>query len=390
MVNFKLESIQTDMEKVDLKLLKEIALEEIKKANSPEELGEVFNKYLGKQGELVSVLRSLVNLSKEEKVRIGKEANEVKNILRIEFEKKEKELKEAKKRESEEKEWLDVTIPGKKPKIGHLHPLTLVRRKIEEIFQGMGFSVADGPEIETDFYNFEALNIPKDHPARDMWDTFWVKPNIKSSAYASPSRNASDEHSKASSFAKASEDGSAGKQKLKLLLRTHTSPVQIRFMEKNNPPLRIIIPGRIFRHEATDASHDFQFHHIEGLMVGRDISVANFKGIMQEFFSSFFGKKIDLRLRPSYFPFTEPSFEIDTTCVVCGGKGCSVCKEAGWLEMMGCGMVHPNVYKNSGLKEEGLTGFAFGMGWDRLTMMMYKINEIRLLQSGDLRFLSQF
>jgi len=353
------------MEKVDSKLLKEKALEEIKKANSPEELGEVFNKYLGKQGELINVLRSLADLNKEEKVRIGMEANEVKDILRMEFEKKEKELKEEKKRESEEKEWLDVTIPGKKPKAGHLHPLTLVRWKIEEIFKGMGFSVADGPEVETDFYNFEALNIPKDHPARDMWDTLWIK-------------------------APASAKASAGKQQSKLLLRTHTSPVQIRYMENNKPPLRIIIPGRIFRKEATDASHDFQFHHVEGLMVGKDISVANFKGIMQEFFSSFFGKQTDLRLRPSYFPFTEPSFEIDITCVVCGGKGCSVCKEAGWLEMMGCGMVHPNVYKNSGLKEKGLTGFAFGMGWDRLTMMMYKINEIRLLQSGDLRFLSQF
>lgn len=352
-----------------LKLLKEKAVTEIKEAKDSKELGEIFELYFGKQGELNKILRSLSGLSSEEKAKLGKEANETKVFLRSEFDKKESELKQEVGLMAEAKEWFDVTIPGKKPKIGHLHPLTLVRRKIEEIFEGMGFSIADGPEVETDWYNFEALNIPKEHPARDMWDTFWVKPKSKSSAYAK---------------------STMGRQNSKLLLRTHTSPVQVRYMEKNTPPLRIIIPGRIFRHEATDSSHEFQFHHIEGLMVGKDISVANFKGIMQEFFTRFFGKIIDLRLRPSYFPFTEPSFEIDVTCVVCGGKGCSVCKESGWLEMMGCGMVHPNVYKNSGLKQEGLTGFAFGMGWDRLTMMMYKVNEIRWFQSGDLRFLNQF
>ncbi|MBI2038612.1 MAG: phenylalanine--tRNA ligase subunit alpha, partial [Candidatus Nealsonbacteria bacterium] len=202
---------------------------------------------------------------------------------------------------------------------------------------------------------FDALNIPKDHPAREMWDTFWLKPR---------NRN--------------------------LLLRTHTSPVQIRHLEKNNPPLRIIAPGKVFRYEATDASHETNFYQLEGLMVGKKISAANFKAIIQEFFSRFFNKEVKVRLRPSYFPFTEPSFEVDMTCLNCGGKGCPSCAKSGWLEMMGAGMVHPAVYKNSGLNPKGVTGFAFGMGLDRLAMMKYKIGDIRLFHSGDLRFIKQF
>jgi phenylalanyl-tRNA synthetase alpha chain len=250
------------------------------------------------------------------------------------------------------KELFDPTIPGEKVDFGHLHPLTLVQRKCREIFGEMGFSVALGPEIETEWYNFDALNIPKDHPARDMWDTFWLK---------------------------------NGK-----LLRTHTSPVQIRYMEKNNPPIRIIAPGRIFRHEATDASHEINFYQLEGLMIDKDISVSNFKAIIQEFLSRFFKKPTEIRLRPSYFPFTEPSFEIDMSCVVCEGTGCSVCSQTGWIELMGAGMVHPKVLNAGKINPKHWQGFAFGIGLDRLAMMKYKIDDIRLLYSGDLRFLEQF
>ena len=340
------------MSKINLKLLKNQAEKEMDRAGDLKVLNEVFKKYLGKNGKLTLVLRSLEKLPKAKRVEIGKEANQIKNFLRIEFDKKNQEIKEKVQREAEEKEWIDITAPGKKPVLGHLHPLTLVKRKTEEIFQAMGFSVVEGPEVETEWYNFDALNIPKDHPARDMWDTFYLKN--------------------------------------KLLLRTHTSPVQIRYMEKNNPPLRIIVPGRIFRHEATDASHEFNFYQVEGLMVDKKISAANFKAVIQEFFRRFFEKPIEIRMRPSFFPFTEPSFEVDMTCLNCKGKGCSVCSQSGWIEMMGAGMVHPNVLKATGLNPKNWQGFAFGIGMDRLAMMKYKINDIRLFHSGDLRFLQQF
>jgi phenylalanyl-tRNA synthetase alpha chain len=247
----------------------------------------------------------------------------------------------------------DVTAPGKKIVLGHLHPLTLAKREVEEIFRSMGFSIVQGPEIETEWYNFDALNIPKDHPARDQWDTFWLK-------------------------------------NLKLLLRTHTSPVQIRYMEKHQSPLRIIAPGNVYRHEATDASHEFQLYQVEGLMIDKGISVANFKAIIEEFFSKFFKKQVRSRLRPDFFPFTEPSFDVSITCLICGGKGCPVCKQTGWVEVAGAGMVHPNVLKNCGLNPTKWRGWAFGFGLERLTMMKYKIDDIRLFRSGDLRFLNQF
>ncbi|MDI6591837.1 MAG: phenylalanine--tRNA ligase subunit alpha [Patescibacteria group bacterium] len=340
------------MKKIDLKIIKNRAQKEIEKTSDLKELNDIFKKYLGKRGELTQILRSLEKLPKQKRIKIGKEANQVKNLLRIKFDQKALELKEKVKRQAEEKEWIDITAPGKKPIIGHLHPLTLVKRKVEEIFQGMGFTVVEGPEIETGWYNFDALNIPKEHPARDIWDTFYLKNN--------------------------------------LLLRTHTTPVDVRYMEKNNPPLRIITVGRVFRHEATDASHEVNFYQLDGLMVGKDISVANFKAIIQEFFQRFFEKPIEIRMRPSYFPFTEPSFEVDMTCLNCNGKGCSACQRTGWMEMLGAGMVHPNVFKNSGLNPKNWQGWAFGMGMDRLAMMNYKINDIRLFYSGDLRFLNQF
>jgi len=240
---------------------------------------------------------------------------------------------------------------------GHLHPRTLVMRQALRIFQALGFSVVEGPEIETDWYNFEALNFPKNHPAREMQDTFYVK-------------------------------NPAGGEDL--VARTHTSPVQVRFMEKNNPPLRIVIPGRVFRHEATDASHDYQFYQIEGLMVDKDISVANFKAVMEEFFRRLYKTKVAIRLRPSFFPFTEPSFEVDMGCVFCNQKGCKICGQTGWLEIAGAGMVNQAVFENAGYVRNEWQGFAFGIGFERIVMMKYRIDDIRLMNSGDIRFLNQF
>jgi len=337
---------------ISLKTIKKQAEKELKNAKDLKDLDDIFKKYLGKQGELVKVLRSLKKLPKGKRVKIGKEANELKNFIRQRIERASNEMRKTG-AFAEKEEWIDITIPGKRPAVGHLHPLTQVQRKVEEIFQSMGFSVVEGPEIETEWYNFDALNMPKDHPARDMWNTFWLK-------------------------------------NLKLLLRTHTSPGQVRYMEEKKPPLKIIIPGKVFRHEATDASHETDFYQVEGLMVDKEISAANFKAVIEEFLKKFFGKEIKIRLRPSFFPFTEPSFEVDLSCLSCQGKGCPACSQTGWLEMMGAGMVHPNVYKNSGLNPKDWQGFAFGMGMDRLAMMKYKIHDIRLFHSGDLRFLKQF
>ena len=327
----------------ELKSLKIEAQNEIGQAKDLKSLNDIFKKYLGKQGKLTQILRSLEKLPKAKRVKVGKKANTLKNFLKIKFDQKAQELKEKALREQEEKEWIDITAPGKKPVFGHLHPLTLVKRKTEEIFQAMGFSIVEGPEMETEWYNFDALNIPKDHPVRDILSfgkTLYLK------------------------------EGN--------LLRSHTSPVQIRYLEKNNPPLKIIVPGRVFRHEATDVSHEMNFYQIEGLMVDKMVSVANFKAIIQEFLEKFFVKPMKIRIRPSYFPFVEPGFEVDV-----GG-------EKGWMEVAGAGMVHPNVLKAAGLNPKNWQGFAFGMGMDRLAMMKYKINDIRLFYSGDLRFLNQF
>jgi len=357
----------------------------MKKARDLKELDRIFGKYLGKKGKITILLKNLKSLPKEKRKRRGKELNLLKEFIEKEIEEKAKEIKEKLTAEILKKEKIDITAPGKKISPGHLHPLTQVQRKVEEIFQSMGFSIVEGPEIETEWYNFDALNIPKDHPARDMWNTLWLKPQNQKSKIKNQ----------------------------KLLLRTHTSPVQVRYMEKHNPPLRIIVPGRVFRHEATDSSHETNFYHIEGLMVDKNVSVANFKAIIQKFYQKFFSasakgyggpaeasreggeRQIEIRLIPCYFPFTEPSFEVDITCLACGGKGCPACQKTGWMEMMGAGMVHPAVFKNSGLTPHqyiggGWQGFAFGMGLDRLAMMKYKINDIRLFYSGDLRFLNQF
>jgi len=365
------------MIKSDLENLKKEVKEALEKAGNLDAIEAIYKKYLGKKGDIILILRSLKDLPEKQRKEKGKLANQIKQLIEKEISKKKKKLKAE--GHKTKKEWFDITRPGRKMKIGHLHPLTQIKKIAEEIFESMGFSVVEGPEIETEWYNFDALNIPADHPARDMWDTFWLRQNdiknqIGNRELVAPLPVIAPQLSKNE----------------RLLLRTHTSPVQIRYMERHNPPLRIIVPGKIFRHEATDVSHEFQFYHLEGLMVGNNISVANFKAVLQEFFSRFFRRQVKIRLRPSYFPFTEPSFEVDVSCVVCGSKGCLVCKKSGWLEIMGAGMVHPAVYKNSGLNPKGLTGFAFGMGLDRLAMLKYKINEIRWFHSGDLRFLEQF
>lgn len=330
--------------------LKIEAEKSINQARDLKALDEIFKKYLGKKGELTLILRSIKSLPQNKRKQVGQQANQLRKDIEQFLDNKKKNIQHT--IYKIQNTFFDVTVPGRQPVFGHLHPLTLVRRKAEEIFENMGFSIVDGPEMESEWYNFDALNIPKDHPSRDLWDTFYLKNG--------------------------------------LLLRTHTSPVQIRYMEKHNPPLRIIVPGNVYRHEATDVSHEFQLCQIEGLMVGKKISVANLKAIVGEFFRRFFEKNVGFRLRPDYFSFVEPGFDISIICVVCGGKGCSVCKGSGWVEVAGAGMVHPNVFKACGLISKEWQGWAFGFGLERLAMMKYKINDIRLFRSNDLRFLQQF
>lgn len=321
----------------------------IERVQDLKELDELYRNYLGRQGELTKVLRSLKDLSAEERKEKGKAANRIRQeIEKAVKSKKESFLAKGGFASGKKRDWIDVTAPGIIPSEGHFHPISLVQRQLEEIFQSMGFSVIDGLEIETEYYDFDALNIPKNHPARNLGDTFWLKD-------------------------------------IELLLRTHTSPMQARYMEKHQPPLRIIVPGRCFRHEATDASHDVQFYQVEGLMVGQDVSLVNFKGVIKEFLKRFFGPEMKMRLRPGHFPFTEPSFEVDIMVQQTHHK-----KLGDWLEIMGAGMVHPNVFKAVGYLPGKWQGFAFGVGLDRLAMLKYQIDDIRLFYSGDLRFLKQF
>ncbi len=331
--------------------LKNQAIEEIKKISNFSQLKDVKAKFLGRKGELTRILKGLGSLSKEERPIIGRIANEVKTFIEQLIEDKERELKEKEKREKLEAERLDVTLPGRRPLIGGFHPISLVATEIIEVFKGMGFHIAEGPEIETDYYNFEALNIPKDHPARDMQDTFYIKENV--------------------------------------LLRTHTSPVQIRVMEKYKPPIRIIAPGKVYRRDF-DISHTPMFHQIEGLLVDKRVTFSELKGTLEEFAQRIFGEATKVRFRPSYFPFTEPSAEMDIGCVICKGSGCRVCKGTGWLEILGCGMVDPEVFKAVGYDPEEIVGYAFGLGVERIAMLKYGIDDIRLFFENDLRFLTQF
>jgi len=342
--------------------IKTQALEEIKKVLNEKELFNLRVKYLGRKSEFNNILKGLKNLSPEEKRKIGPLANAVKKEIEGELKSAEKIIKSKKFDHQAEK--IDITVPGNKIKRGHLHILTQVQNEIEDIFTSLGFEIADGPEVETEWYNFDALNIPADHPARDAWDTFWLKPEVQSSKLKIKSE--------------------------RIALRPHTSPAQIRYMQKNKPPFRIIVPGKCFRNEATDAKHEHTFYQFEALMVGDDINVGHFKYIGEQFFSKFFKKNIKVRLRPSFFPFTEPSFEFDISCTVCGGKGCQTCKHTGWLEIGGAGMVNQEVFVASGYPRNKYQGFAWGFGIERLAMMKYKIDDIRLFHSGDLRFVNQF
>ena len=336
-----------------IKQIKEEFSKEASQASNKEQVERINKKYLGKKGVLSAVFPLLRKVDDKERVKIGQELNQLKIYIKKQIEEKLASLAKDKAKDRRgENELFDITIPGLKTETGHLHILTHIIREIEDIFKGMGFSVVEGPEIELDRYNFTKLNFPLNHPSRDAQDTFYLGGEY--------------------------------------LLRTHTSPVQVRYMEKHNPPFRIIIPGRVFRHEATDASHEAQFYQVEGLMVGEDVSLANLKAVLETFIKEFFGKKTVFRWRPGYFPFVEPGVEVDIQCSLCGGKGCPACKYTGWLEVLGAGMVHPNVLKSAGYVPGRWQGFAFGIGLDRLAIIRNKVSNIRLLYSGDLRFLKQF
>ncbi len=320
-------------------------------------------EFLGRKSVLTQFLKSLSSLSPDERRERGSRANEIKREISEAYEAAKLRLESAS--FDAEKEWIDVTDPGEALPVGHLHISTRVEREICDIFRSLGFDISDGPEVETEFYNFDALNVPADHPARDMQDTFWLKPTNN-------------------------EQRTTNNRSRRLLLRTHTSPVQVRYMETHTPPLRIIVPGRIFRSEATDASHEHTFYQFESLFVDTTVSVGHFKYVAELFFSRFFGKHTAIRLRPSFFPFVEPGFEFDIACTMCGGAGCSSCHGTGWLEIGGAGMVNQKVFEAAGYERDRWKGFAWGFGTNRLAMMKYKIPDIRLFQSGDLRFLNQF
>ena len=355
------------MNRDTLDALRRSALLAFEGVETAEALREKQVEFTGRKSALTQFLKTLSTLSPDERRELGSRANAVKQEIAEASERARVRLESAS--FDAEKEWIDVTDPGEVLPVGHLHVLTRVEREICDIFRSLGFAVADGPEIETEFYNFDALNVPADHPARDMQDTFWIR-----------QQSTTDNRQ--------SVTGSGKSQRL--LLRTHTSPVQVRYMESHTPPFRIIVPGRIFRSEATDASHEHTFYQFESLFVDANVSVGHFKYIAELFFSRFFGKHVGVRLRPSYFPFVEPGFEFDIACTVCDGKGCSSCHGTGWLEVGGAGMVHQRVFEAAGYERGRWKGFAWGFGTNRLAMMKYKIPDIRLFQSGDLRFLNQF
>ena len=325
-----------------------------KAAKSFNDLNDIRVKYLGKKGELTSILRGMGKLSAEDRPRIGQIVNKARQELEDLIAEKNEQLKQEELETRLINERIDVTLPGRTNPHGHIHPLTLTLLQIKEIFMRMGFSVEEGPEIEKDYYNFEALNLPKDHPARDMQDSFYITEDI--------------------------------------LMRSQTSPVQARTMEAHEPnsPIRMIAPGRVYRRDDYDATHSPMFTQVEGMVIDKGISLADLKGTLETFLKQTFGPKVKVRFRPSFFPFTEPSAEVDISCVMCKGKGCRVCKGTGWLEILGSGMIHPNVLKMSGYDPEQVSGFAFGMGVERIAMLVYGIDDLRLFYDNDLRFLKQF
>jgi phenylalanyl-tRNA synthetase alpha chain len=335
----------------DILSLKEIFQQESQSAASLSELQQLKVKYLGKKGLVTSKLKTLSAIAPDIRPAYGKAVNEVKVFIEEEIERKESHLKKEEYRTRVLSESIDITLPGRSALFGREHPINKVLSEITAIFLSLGFEIGEGPEVEHDYYNFEALNFPKDHPARDMQDTFFI----------------SDE----------------------VVLRTHTSPVQIRVMEKQKPPLRVIVPGKVYRCDA-DVSHTPMFHQVEGFMVDTDIAFSDLKGVLEAFIHSIFTTETPVRFRPSFFPFTEPSAEVDIGCIFCAGKGCRVCKNTGWLEILGAGMIHPRVFEMVGYDPAVYTGFAFGMGVERITMLKYSIDDIRLFFENDLRFLRQF
>lgn len=338
--------------KDQLNNIKVQAEKELSSVQSIQELESVRVKYLGKKGELTSVLRGMGSLSPEERPVVGQLANEVRSFVEKKIEEVKADLVKKEREKQLDREVIDVTIPGKRRKLGKKHPLSSVIEEIENIFIGMGYEIAEGPEVELDYYNFEALNIPKGHPARDTQDTFYINENI--------------------------------------VLRTQTSPVQIRVMENKKPPIKIICPGRVYRSDAVDATHSPIFHQVEGLVVDKGVTMGDLVGTLQVFARNLFGENSKIRLRPHHFPFTEPSAEVDVSCWNCGGKGCRVCKNEGWIEILGAGMVHPKVLEICGIDPEIYSGFAFGLGVERTAQARFNLDDMRLLYENDVRFLKQF
>ena len=340
------------MMKETLEKIREEALKQIQESETLDRLNEIRVAYLGKKGELTSVLKSMKDVAPEERPKVGQMVNEARTVIEEKLEEAKTALAEKIREEQLKKEVIDVTLPAKMTNLGHSHPNTIALEEVERIFVGMGYEVVEGPEVEYDMYNFERLNIPKNHPARDEQDTFYINDNI--------------------------------------VLRSQTSPVQVRTMETRELPIRMIAPGRVFRSDEVDATHSPSFHQIEGLVIDKNITFADLKGTLAEFARELFGPETKVKFRPHHFPFTEPSAEVDVTCFKCGGKGCRFCKGSGWIEILGCGMVHPNVLRMSGIDPEEYSGFAFGVGLERIALLKYEIDDMRLLYENDIRFLKQF
>lgn len=335
-----------------LKQIREEAMKQIEASDALDKLNDIRVNYLGKKGELTSLLKSMKDMAAEERPKFGQMVNDVKQVIEAKLDETKAKLSAKVREEQLKTEVIDVTLPAKKNWVGHRHPSTIALEEVERIFVGMGYEVVEGPEVELDYYNFEALNIPANHPAKDEQDTFYINQDI--------------------------------------VLRTQTSPVQVRTMEKGKLPIRMIAPGRVFRSDEVDATHSPSFHQIEGLVVDKNITFADLKGTLAEFAKELFGPETKVKFRPHHFPFTEPSAEMDVSCFKCGGKGCRFCKGEGWIEILGCGMVHPKVLRMSGIDPEEYSGFAFGMGLERISLLKYEIDDMRLLYENDVRFLKQF
>ena len=338
--------------KEKLQKIRENAIAQIENSDGLAKLNDVRVAVLGKKGELTAVLKSMKEVAPEDRPKVGQWVNETRQEIENKLDEMKKKLEAAELEHRLENEVIDVTLPAKKNRVGHSHPNTMVLEEVERIFTGMGYEVVEGPEVEYDYYNFEALNIPANHPAKDEQDTFYIND--------------------------------------KILLRTQTSPVQVRVMEQKKPPIRMIAPGRVFRADEVDATHSPSFHQIEGMVIDKGITFSNLKGTLTQFVQKLLGKETKVKFRPHHFPFTEPSAEMDVSCFKCGGKGCRFCKGEGWIEILGCGMVHPRVLRMSGIDPEEYSGFAFGIGLERITLLKYEIDDMRLLYENDDRFLKQF